>query len=99
MLNCYHNNDGSLYGVGKEMSLIAENCHYEVPGNDVFRSSGGEHTGWQGIGNIGNADDMNDSEGTVFTIPYSYSAMPASEVEAAVTEPDSGAGNTCTFQP
>jgi pectate lyase len=98
MLNCYHNNDGNLYGVGKEMSLIAENCHYEVPGNDVFRG-GEDTTGFQGIGNIGSADGMNDSEGTVFTIPYSYSAMPASEVEAAVTDPDSGAGNTCIFQP
>ena len=41
---------------------------------------------------------MNDSDGTVFTIPYSYTPMPASEVVAAVTSSNCGAGNTCTFQ-
>jgi hypothetical protein len=97
MLNNYHANSGSLHGVGEEMTLIAEGCYYDVPGNDVFFSMG-NHTGWKGMGNEGSADGLNDSEGTVFTIPYSYDLMSASEAKEAVTSPDCGAGNTCRLQ-
>jgi hypothetical protein len=41
------------------------------------------------------ASNMNDSRGSVFSIPYGYPAIPASEVKAAVTTSNCGAGNTC----
>ena len=97
MLNNYHHTGGSqIHGVGFEMALIAEQSVYEE--NDSIWTDMGSPRGWQGIGNIGSASDLNDSQGTVFEIPYDYTALPASEVKAAVTSPNCGAGNTCTLQ-
>jgi pectate lyase len=97
MLNNYHkNNPTYIHEINAELSLIAERCYYDIPGKSVFRGNYGP-TGWKGIGNEGTATGMNDSSGSVFTIPYSYTAMSASEAKAAVTS-TYGAGNTCTLQ-
>jgi pectate lyase len=96
MLNNYHKTGGSqIHGVGLDMALIAENSVYHE--NRSIWKDMGSPRGWKGIGNIGTASNMNDSHGTVFDIPYSYTAMPADEVVAAVTSADCGAGNTCAF--
>jgi pectate lyase len=95
MLNNYHNTGGGqIHGVGYDMALIAENCYYDEPDQTIFTDMGSPR-GWLGTGNAGSASNMNDSNGSVFSIPYSYSAIPASEVKAAVTATNSGAGNTC----
>lgn len=95
MLNNYHNTGGGqIHGVGYDMALIAENCFYDEPGRSIFTDMGSPR-GWLGIGNAGSASNLSDSRGSVFTIPYGYSAMPASEVKAAVTSASCGAGNTC----
>ena len=97
MLNNYHHTGGSqIHGVGLDMALIAENCVYNE--NRSIWTDMGSPRGWRGIGNTGTASDMTASRGTVFDIPYDYTAMPASEVVAAVTSQDCGAGNTCTFE-
>jgi pectate lyase len=96
MLNNYHNTGGGqIHGVGKDMALIAENSVYDED-RSIFTDMGSPR-GWKGIGNQGSGDDLNDSFGAVFTIPYTYTALPASQVVAAVTSSDCGAGNTCTF--
>jgi Pectate lyase len=98
MLNNYHKNSGSLHGVGREMTLLAEGCYYDVPNKSVFFTMGGEHTGWKGIGNEGTSKNLNDSEGTIFTPPYTYSVMSASDAKRAITSSDCGVGNTCLLQ-
>jgi pectate lyase len=96
MLNNYHNTGGGqIHGVGKDMALIAENCVYDED-RSIWTDMGSPR-GWKGVGNQGTADNMNTSQGTVFTIPYSYTPLPASQVKAAVTSQDCGAGNTCTL--
>lgn len=96
MLNNFHDTGGGqIHGVGVDMALIAENSVYE---EDVsIWTDMGSPRGWRGTGNIGSAGDLNASRGSVFEIPYDYTAMPASEVVEAVTSPDCGAGNTCTL--
>jgi pectate lyase len=95
MLNNYHKNDPTfIHEVNRELSLIAENCYYDIPGKSIFRGNKGP-TGYKGIGNEGTADGLDDSFGTVFDIPYSYTAMSATEARDAITSPDCGAGNTC----
>jgi pectate lyase len=98
MLNNLHNSADSrtVHGVGKDMALIAENSVYNVQG-EVFTDMTSPK-GWKGTGNIGTASGLNVSQGSVFTIPYSYTPMPASKVEAAITASDCGAGNTGRFQ-
>ena len=96
-LNNYHKSGGGLHGVGKEMSIIAEYCYYDEPGSSVFFSMGSPK-GWKGIGNEGTAKGMNDSYGSVFSIPYSYTHIPASQVKDAVTASSGGAGNTVRLQ-
>ena len=97
MLNNYHHTGGSqIHGVGFEMALIAEQSVYEENGS--IWTDMGSPRGWLGIGNIGSASGLDDSQGTVFEIPYDYTALPAAEVKAAVTSPNCGAGNTCTLQ-
>lgn len=96
MLNNYHRTGGSeIHGVGKDMALIAENSVYEES-RSIFTDMGSPR-GWKGIGNIGSGKDLNDSRGTVFQIPYSYTPLPANQVVAAVTAAKCGAGNTCVF--
>jgi Pectate lyase len=98
MLNNYHKNSGSLHGVGREMTLLAEGCYYDVSGKSVFFTMGGQHTGWKGIGNEGTAKGMNDSEGSIFSPPYSYSVKSASEAKSAILSSNCGVGNTCNLQ-
>lgn len=94
LLNNYHNTGGGqIHGVGKDMALIAENCVYDEK-RSIWTDMGSPR-GWKGVGNQGTASDMNTSKGTVFTVPYAYTPMPASAVVAAVTSPNCGAGNTC----
>ncbi len=96
MLNNYHNTGGGqIHGVGKDMALIAENCVYDE--NRSIWTDMGSPRGWKGIGNEGTASDLNASTGTVFTIPYPYTPLPTSQVKAAVTAAQCGAGNNCTF--
>jgi pectate lyase len=84
MLNNYHNTGGGqIHGVGFDMAMIAENCVYNE--NRSIWTDMGSPRGWRA------------SQGTVFTIPYAYTALPASQVVAAVTSPNCGAGNSCTF--
>jgi len=96
MLNNYHNTGGGqIHGVGFDMALIAENCYYD---EDLsIWTDMGSPRGWRGIGNQGTGDNLNASMGTVFDIPYDYTPIPASQVVAAVTSSDCGAGNTCTL--
>lgn len=96
MLNNYHNTGGGqIHGVGVDMALIAENSVYD---EDIsIWTDMGSPRGWRGSGNEGSADNLNASQGTVFDIPYEYTAMPASQVVAAVTSANCGAGNTCTL--
>lgn len=94
MLNNYHNTGGGqIHGVGKDMAMIAENCVYDEK-LAIFKDMGSPR-GWKGMGNQGTASDMNSTKGTVFTVPYPYTPMPASAVVAAVTSPNCGSGNTC----
>lgn len=96
MLNNYHHTGGSqIHGVGKDMALIAENSVYDET-ISIWKDMGSPR-GWKGTGNIGTGRGLNDSYGIVFDIPYSYTAMPALEVVAAVTSSECGAGNTCEF--
>ena len=96
MLNNYHDTGGSqIHGVGVDMALIAENCVYEE--NISIWTDMGSPRGWRGIGNQGSGSNLNASQGSVFEIPYDYTALPASEVVQAVTSSDCGAGNTCTL--
>lgn len=96
MLNNYHSTGGGqIHGVGKDMALIAENNVYDE--DRSIWTDMGDPRGWKGIGNIGTASNMNDSRGSVFDIPYAYTALPASEVVAAVTSDECGAGNTCVL--
>jgi pectate lyase len=97
MLNNYHNTGGSaIHGVGRDMAMIAENSVYDE--NRSIWKDMGSPRGWKGIGNIGSASGLTESRGSVFDIPYEYTAMPADQVKEAVTSPDCGAGNTCTLQ-
>ena len=98
MLNNYHKNTGDMHGVGKEMQLLAEGCTYDNPGKPAFFTMGGAHTGWKGIGNEGTAKNVNDSTGSVFKPPYSYSVMPASQAKAAILSSKCGVGNTCDLK-
>ncbi len=96
MLNNYHNTGGGqIHGVGKDMALIAENSVYSE--NRSIWTDMGSPRGWKGVGNIGTGSNLNATQGTVFTIPYGYTPLPASSVVAAVTSSACGAGNTCTF--
>ena len=97
MLNNYHDTGGSaIHGVGVDMALIAENCVYDE-NRSIWTDMGG-YRGYEGRGNIGTASNMNASSGSTFTIPYSYTAMPADQVVDAVMSSNCGAGNTCTLQ-
>jgi pectate lyase len=94
LLNNYHKTGGSqIHGVGKDMALIAENNFYDEK-LSIWTDMGSPR-GWKGIGNEGTASNMNATMGTVFDIPYAYTALPASQVVKAVTAAACGAGNTC----
>ena len=94
MINNYHKNTGHLHGVGNDMSIIAEKCYYDVPNEEVFFSMG-THIGWKGIGNEGSAKGMNNTEGKVFVVPYTYKSTSASVARDLIMSSKSGAGNKC----
>ena len=96
MLNCYHQNDGNLYGVGVEMSVLAEGCYYDNPDEDVFYEQSGDGQSWKGQNNEGNARRMNDVNGVVFTPLYSYGVIDAEDARDAIVGPN-GAGSNCVF--
>jgi pectate lyase len=83
-------------GPGDKMAIIVENSVFELAGIPVVHKWSNP-VGWELKGNIGNAPDVNQSFGTVFTVPYKYDMIPATEVKAVVTAKVGGAGNTCTF--
>lgn len=87
-----------LVGPGKEMRLIVENSHFDVAEGIPTVKVWGKPTGYKLVGNIGNSLEMNQEFGTVFTIPYEYSLIPASQVKAVVSAKIGGAGNTCTLK-
>lgn len=80
---------------GYKNVFIAEKCYYDVPGEKVFFSMGGEHTGWKGIGNEGSATNMNDSQWEVFVVPYTYTTTSALEAKTRILSVKGGAGNKC----
>jgi len=102
MFNNFHSSKASgqyCAGPGVEISMIIENCFYEVSsGTQAIRAAYGTPTGWKATGNEGNAEGMNSQQGSVFNIPYSYTKIPASQVKAAITASNGGAGNTCQLQ-
>jgi pectate lyase len=102
MFNNLHSSKASgqyCAGPGVDIAMIIENCFYDVSsGTPAIKADFGTPRGWKAFGNEGNAEGMNSEQGTVFDIPYTYTAIPASEVQDAITSPDGGAGNTCTFQ-
>lgn len=59
---------------------------------------GRKHTCWKGIGNKGTAKGMNDSEGSVFTIPYPYTTTSPSVTRSRILASNGGAGNTCSLK-
>jgi pectate lyase len=96
MLNNFHDTGGGqIHGVGVDMALIAENSVYEENGS--IWTDMGSPRGWLGIGNLGSAGGLTESRGSVFEIPYEYTAMAAEEVVEAVTSTECGAGNTCVL--
>jgi pectate lyase len=96
MLNNYHQTGGGqIHGVGVDMALIAENSVYDE--SIAIWTDMGSPRGWQGLGNAGTATGLNDTRGSVFEIPYDYTALPASQVVDAVMASSCGAGNTCTL--
>ncbi|MBN2344031.1 MAG: carbohydrate-binding protein [Deltaproteobacteria bacterium] len=99
MFNNYHSSQDTSYvaGPGVEAQFLVENCFYEINSGRPAFNSYDASAAWRGVGNEGNAEGMNSSQGSVFTPPYSYTLIPASHVKAAVTAADGGAGNTCTF--
>ncbi|MBN2441189.1 MAG: hypothetical protein JXJ04_07575 [Spirochaetales bacterium] len=86
-------------GPGVEIAMIIENCFYDVSsGTPAIKADFGTPKGWRATGNEGNAVGMNSQQGSVFTIPYGYTAIPASQVRNAVTASAGGAGNTCQLR-
>lgn len=100
MVNNYHSSQDTSYvaGPGVDAQFLVENCFYEINSGRPAFSSFGDSAAWKGVGNEGNAEGLNSSQGTVFTPPYTYTKLPASQVKAAVTDSDCGAGNSCTFE-
>lgn len=96
MLNNYHNNDGDIHGVGKEMALIAENSYYNTREDRPIFFSKGEHKGWKGNGNKGTGKKLNDIEGSVFEIPYKYDKVSALKAKEMI-QSEYGVGNTKYF--
>jgi len=96
MLNNYHKNNGYIHGIGREMSLIAMSCYYDVPNRSVFYSEGDDST-WLGIGNKGSATNLNDKKGEQFYIPYDYSVTSPEKAKDLILRNSGGAGNTCIF--
>lgn len=106
------NPDGKQYAIGPgyEMSIIVENSVFDMAEDSKaiktvsYTTNRGPFRGVLATGNIGHTkgtdeDAMNtDLGGKHFTIPYKYELVPATEVEARVTNPVCGAGNTCVLE-
>lgn len=100
------NEDNKQYAIGPgvDMAVIVENSVFDMaPESKAMKIH--SYGAWRGIlarGNIGHTKNdfdypMNYEGGTVFKIPYEYDLIPADQVEAVLTNPVCGAGNTCTL--
>lgn len=105
VLNNYYNTGeieakSYLIGPGFEMSMVIENNFFDVHPTLTAIRDHGTPAGYVARGNEGTAaGEINTPpKGQVFTIPYVYTPMPASQVKDAVTAKVGGAGNTCTFE-
>ncbi len=103
VFNCLYTSQNTaseayLCGPGVEMAMIIQNNYFAVPGSTPAIREWGSSKGWLATGNEGTASGMNSSKGSVFDIPYSYSLVAASQVNALVSASVGGAGNTCTFR-
>ncbi len=100
VLNNYFSSQDSgqiIHGPGVQASYIIEGNYYEVPsGTQTVRIYDSSAT-VRAINNSGTASGMNQTSGTVFSIPYSFTPINSSQVKARVTATSGGAGNTCTF--
>lgn len=82
-------------GPGVDIQMRIEQNVFKNSGYAIEKFDGTPAPAWKATGNIGTAKDMNTSQGTVFTPPYTLSQkMAASAVEAAVKP---AAGNTMTL--
>lgn len=82
-------------GPGVDIQMLIEQNVFKNSGYAVEKFDGTPAPAWKATGNIGTAKDMNTSQGTVFTPPYTLTQkMAASAVEAAVKP---AAGNTMTL--
>lgn len=100
LLNNYFSSGDSgqiIHGPGVQASYIIEGNYYEVPsGTQSIRTYDSSAT-VRAVNNSGTASGMNQTIGSVFSIPYSFTAIASSQVKARVTASSGGAGNTCTF--
>jgi pectate lyase len=100
LFNNYFSSEDSgqiIHGPGVEASYIVEGCYYDVPSGTPSIKIYDDSATVKATGNAGTATGMNQTIGSVFAIPYAYTALPASEVKARVTATSGGAGNTCSF--
>jgi pectate lyase len=91
--------DGYVIGPGVEIQMVIENNLMEVPSvlqalTDSFEDA---TTAYVATGNEGTAQGLNKKKGTVFSVPYQYKLVSASEVKALVTATACGAGNRCVL--
>lgn len=98
LFNNLHTSQDADYGVGpgEDVAVIAENNVFNMPGVRGIRRSSALR-GMLAQGNIGSSDDKNWTEGEVFNIPYEYTLVDATDVEAMLKTKKGGAGNTVTF--
>lgn len=100
ILNNYFNSQDSgqiIHGPGVDVEYRIENNYYEVPSGTQAIKVYDSSAAYVASGNSGTASGMNQSSGSVFSVPYSYSALSSSSVKSVVTASDCGAGNTCDF--
>jgi pectate lyase len=99
--NFYKTNreEGYLIGPGVKIQLLIENNFARESTKKPFINTEAEwvkEEAYLARGNEGTAGgNMNMEKGQVFTPPYQYQLVPASEVENLVTAPNCGAGNHC----
>lgn len=93
--------DGYLIGPGKQIQLLVENNFADESTDKAFINTTATwvtEEAYRATGNKGTAGgELNMEKGAVFTPPYEYKLIDASEVEAVVTSKNCGAGNTCVL--
>lgn len=104
VFNSYYNTDSNkpadtyLLGPGKDMSMLIENNFFDVSPSVPAIKEWGTPRGYQAKGNAGTAMGLEAQKGQVFTPPYMYDLIPASQVKEVVTAMEGGAGNTVRFE-